>query len=164
MKEKGNIKKPAVPKSKTGYVKVEATERKSKGVKVAPLDWSRLLSTARVEGPDRKKSIYESINDHRTPHERDFDRAVFCTPVRRLKDKTQVFPLDMHDGVRTRLTHSMEVSNLARSMGTAVSAAMSRISRTMAASSANISPCRSNVSTSRHPDGFHGITLRSWRG
>lgn len=128
MKEKRDIKKPAAPKSKTGYVKVEVTERKVKKVKVAQLDWSTLLSTARVDGPDRKKSIYESINDHRTPHERDFDRTVFCTPVRRLKDKTQVFPLDMHDGVRTRLTHSMEVSNLARSMGTAVSVSVKGIS------------------------------------
>ncbi|MET4729605.1 dGTPase [Lysobacter enzymogenes] len=89
------------------------------------LDWGRLLSSARKPAPDRKKSIYEKIKDHRTDHERDFDRVVFCTPVRRLKDKTQVFPLDMHDGVRTRLTHSMEVSNLARSMGTAVAAELS---------------------------------------
>jgi dGTPase len=37
-----------------------------------------------------------------------------------MKDKTHEFPLDMHDGVRTRLTHSMEVSNLAKSMGTAI--------------------------------------------
>ncbi|TYT24965.1 dNTP triphosphohydrolase [Luteimonas viscosa] len=94
----------------------------AKTTEIKPLDWSKLLSTARVPGPDRKKMIYGTINDHRTDHERDFDRVVFCTPVRRLKDKTQVFPLDMHDGVRTRLTHSMEVSNLARSMGTAVAA------------------------------------------
>ncbi|MCR6627366.1 MAG: dNTP triphosphohydrolase [Pseudoxanthomonas sp.] len=55
-------------------------------------------------------------------------KAGRSTPVRRLKDKTQVFPLDMHDGVRTRLTHSMEVSNLARSMGMAVCAAIPEIS------------------------------------
>ncbi|MFC5525307.1 dGTP triphosphohydrolase [Rhodanobacter ginsengisoli] len=92
------------------------------------LDWEKLLSSERIKGLQRKKSIYGSITDHRTSHERDFDRAVFCTPVRRLKDKTQVFPLDMHDGVRTRLTHSLEVSNLARSMGTAVAALVSGIS------------------------------------
>jgi dGTPase len=94
---------------------------------IEPLDWERLLSASRMPGIDRKKSIYGSIDDHRTDHERDFDRVVFCTPVRRLKDKTQVFPLDMHDGVRTRLTHSMEVSNLARSMGTAVCAKIAAI-------------------------------------
>jgi len=83
-------------------------------------DWSRLLSTARIELAPRDRKIHLPLTDHRTAHERDFDRVVFCTPVRRMKDKTQVFPLDMHDGVRTRLTHSMEVSNLARSMGIAV--------------------------------------------
>ena len=81
-------------------------------------DWFRLLSSARIEPGSRKSKIH--LTDHRTAHERDFDRVVFCTPVRRMKDKTQVFPLDMHDGVRTRLTHSMEVSNLARSMGIAI--------------------------------------------
>lgn len=55
----------------------------------------------------------------RTEIERDYDRILFSTPVRRLADKTQVFPLDKNDSVRNRLTHSHEVSNLARSIGTA---------------------------------------------
>lgn len=55
--------------------------------------------------------------DARTPFERDFDRLLFSAPVRRMADKTQVFPLDRHDSVRNRLTHSHEVSNLARSIG-----------------------------------------------
>jgi len=58
--------------------------------------------------------------EHRTEIERDFDRILFSTPVRRLQDKTQVFPLEAHDSVRTRLTHSHEVANLARSFGTAL--------------------------------------------
>ena len=49
--------------------------------------------------------------------ERDYDRILFATPTRRLADKTQVFPLEPNDSVRTRLTHSHEVSNLARSIG-----------------------------------------------
>ena len=53
----------------------------------------------------------------RTGAERDFDRILFATPTRRLADKTQVFPMEEHDSVRTRLTHSHEVSNLARSIG-----------------------------------------------
>ncbi|MGZ5905642.1 MAG: dGTP triphosphohydrolase, partial [Reyranella sp.] len=57
---------------------------------------------------------------HRSEFERDFDRILFSTPVRRLSDKTQVFPLDRNDGVRTRLTHSHEVSNLARSIGSRI--------------------------------------------
>jgi dGTPase len=55
--------------------------------------------------------------DTRTPFEQDYDRLIFSTPVRRLADKTQVFPLEKNDSVRTRLTHSHEVSNLARSLG-----------------------------------------------
>ena len=55
--------------------------------------------------------------DKRTPFEQDYDRLLFSTPVRRLADKTQVFPLEKNDSVRTRLTHSHEVSNLARSLG-----------------------------------------------
>ena len=62
----------------------------------------------------------ELPHDSRTEIERDFDRVLFSTPVRRLADKTQVFPLDRNDSVRTRLTHSYEVSNLARSMGVAI--------------------------------------------
>lgn len=49
--------------------------------------------------------------------ERDYDRILFATPTRRMADKTQVFPLEENDSVRTRLTHSHEVSNLARSIG-----------------------------------------------
>lgn len=49
--------------------------------------------------------------------ERDFDRILFAAPTRRMADKTQVFPMDPNDSVRTRLTHSLEVSNLARSIG-----------------------------------------------
>lgn len=58
-----------------------------------------------------------SAADHRSAFQRDYDRVLFSTPVRRLADKTQVFPLDKNDGVRTRLTHSHEVANLARSVG-----------------------------------------------
>lgn len=56
----------------------------------------------------------------RTEIERDYDRILFSTPVRRMADKTQVFPLDKNDSVRTRLTHSHEVANLGRGIGTAL--------------------------------------------
>lgn len=55
---------------------------------------------------------------HRSVFQQDYDRLLFSTPVRRLADKTQVWPMDENDGVRTRLTHSHEVANLARSIGT----------------------------------------------
>ena len=65
------------------------------------------------------KSI-RSPADVRDEFERDYGRVVFSTPVRRLQNKTQVFPMDSHDAVRTRLTHSMEVSSVARGIGAAV--------------------------------------------
>ena len=80
------------------------------------MEWSKLLSTKRVrdlfEGPPTTKAGGEL----RTEFERDHGRALFSTPVRRLQDKAQVFPLDPHDAVRTRLTHSFEVSNVARDL------------------------------------------------
>lgn len=91
------------------------------------LDWEKLLSAVRFNDGEAPKRIEGEVNDHRVPHERDFDRVVFSAPVRRLKDKTQVFPLDFHDGVRTRLTHSLEVSNLARSMGVAIAARLDEL-------------------------------------
>lgn len=57
----------------------------------------------------------------RSPFQKDHDRILFSTPVRRLSDKTQVWPMDENDGVRTRLTHSHEVANLARSIGSQIS-------------------------------------------
>ena len=53
----------------------------------------------------------------RTEFDRDYGRTVFSTPVRRLQDKAQVFPLERHDAIRTRLTHSLEVSSVSRSLG-----------------------------------------------
>ena len=59
-------------------------------------------------------------DDHREQFERDYDRAIFSTPVKRLQDKAQVFPLEPHDAVRTRLTHSLEVSAVARGLAISV--------------------------------------------
>jgi dGTPase len=65
----------------------------------------------------RGKSGADAVGDPRIPHQHDYDRLLFSPPVRRLANKTQVFPLEKNDTVRTRLTHSHEVANLARSMG-----------------------------------------------
>ena len=85
------------------------------------LDWRRLLSsTRRKEIPHQGyKGQAESVGTGvgREELERDYDRILFAAPTRRLADKTQVFPLEPNDSVRTRLTHSHEVSNLARSIG-----------------------------------------------
>src|SRR5215212_7632828 len=74
-----------------------------------PMNWQNLLNRNR-----RRPTT--SLGDHRTEFERDFDRSVFSTPVKRLQDKAQVFPLEPHDAIRTRLTHSVEVSSVARGL------------------------------------------------
>ena len=61
------------------------------------MEWKTLLNPNRPEGTSQK------VPDHREQFERDYDRTVFSTPLRRLQDKTQVFPLDPNDSVRTRL-------------------------------------------------------------
>lgn len=80
------------------------------------LSWEALLNQI------RRKDLHGSAETMgtgagRTEFERDYDRILFATPTRRLADKTQVFPMEENDSVRTRLTHSHEVSNLARSIG-----------------------------------------------
>ena len=76
--------------------------------------WKQLLSPQRLG-----KSEAEAISPERSPFQQDFDRIVFSGAFRRLQDKTQVFPLVRADYVRTRLTHSIETSSIARSLGTA---------------------------------------------
>src|SRR6202167_4743398 len=76
------------------------------------MKWSRLISSTRAGRFDHPSS-------DRTEFEDDLGRVVFSTPVRRLQDKTHVFPLEPHDSVRTRLTHSLEVSSVARDLSQA---------------------------------------------
>ena len=79
------------------------------------MDWNRLLSRNR---PGLEPASPSS--EARTDFQRDFDRIVFSSAFRRLQDKTQVFPLSQSDYVRTRLTHSLEVSSVGRSLGAMV--------------------------------------------
>ena len=83
------------------------------------MEWEKLLSEKRIRELLEGKPANQAP-DERTQHGRDYDRAVFSTPVRRMQDKTQVFPLDPNDSVRTRLTHSLEVSNIARNMARSI--------------------------------------------
>jgi dGTPase len=76
--------------------------------------WKKLLSRRRLG----KLSDAEDMS--RTAFQRDFDRIVFSSAFRRLQDKTQVFPLAQNDNVRTRLSHSLEVSCVGRTLGTRV--------------------------------------------
>ncbi len=76
------------------------------------MNWRQLISSRRA-GPSDHPA------EDRTEFEDDLGRVVFSTPVRRLQDKTHVFPLEPHDSVRTRLTHSLEVSSVARDLSQA---------------------------------------------
>ena len=78
------------------------------------MNWEKLLSRNRIGEPLNED--VQSLNG-RSDFQRDFDRIVFCSAFRRLQDKTQVFPLPESDFVHTRLTHSLEVSCVGRSLG-----------------------------------------------
>ena len=77
-----------------------------------PMDWQRLLTRQRLG-----KDYPEGQESGRTCFQRDFDRLVFSSSFRRLKDKTQVFSLVDNDYIRTRLSHSIEASCVGRSLG-----------------------------------------------
>lgn len=83
------------------------------------MEWTKLLS------PRRKGEYARSTNtkstDLRSEFEKDYHRIIGSASFRRLQDKTQVFPLDNSDFIRTRLTHSLEVSSLAKSLGQNIS-------------------------------------------
>jgi dGTPase len=81
------------------------------------MHWKNLLSQTRVRELFEGDPSQRVPGDIRSPFDQDYGRAVFATPTRRLQDKAQVFPLEPHDAVRTRLTHSLEVSSIARGLG-----------------------------------------------
>ena len=76
------------------------------------MDWVQLLSNKRFGDKG-----YNPHDETRSRFEQDFDRIIFSHPFRKLQDKTQVFPLPEDDFVHTRLTHSLEVSSVGRSLG-----------------------------------------------
>jgi len=73
--------------------------------------WLELLSTVRIG------SKKPSTEQARSPFHKDYDRIIFSQSFRQLNRKTQVHPLTQHDGIHTRLTHSLEVSCIGRSLG-----------------------------------------------
>lgn len=81
------------------------------------MNWKQLLSTKRFGLED----IHKHTAKNRTEFQRDYDRLIFSAPFRRLQNKTQVFPLPGSVFVHNRLTHSLEVSCVGRSLGNAVS-------------------------------------------
>ncbi|MCO4781590.1 MAG: deoxyguanosinetriphosphate triphosphohydrolase [Candidatus Cloacimonetes bacterium] len=84
------------------------------------MTWDEILISKRLG----KKDGYDQIT--RSEFHRDYDRVVFSSAFRRLQDKTQVFPLAHIDYVRTRLTHSLEVASVGRSLGLEIGAYLSK--------------------------------------
>lgn len=81
------------------------------------MEWEKLLTNSRL---GEKSPVKRIPQDGRSQFQKDFDRIVFSPAFRRLQDKTQVFPLPESDFVHTRLTHSLEVSCVGRSLGNLV--------------------------------------------
>ena len=76
------------------------------------MNWTQLLSGKRLG-----VEAYHERKHERTNFQRDYDRLIFSSPFRRLQNKTQVFPLPGSIFVHNRLTHSLEVSCVGRSLG-----------------------------------------------
>ena len=85
------------------------------------MDWTRLLSGKRFGMEE-----YHERKHERTDFQRDYDRLIFSSPFRRLQNKTQVFPLPGSIFVHNRLTHSLEVSCVGRSLGNNVAKGLMR--------------------------------------
>ena len=87
---------------------------------VKKMDWSRLINDKRFGLED----YHDPKRGSRSDFQRDFDRLVFSSPFRRLQNKTQVFPLPGSIFVHNRLTHSMEVASVGRSLANEISSAL----------------------------------------
>ncbi len=79
------------------------------------MNWEQLLSLKRFG--DTHKRLRKEQDETRLGFEVDYDRIIFSSAFRSLQDKTQVIPLSKTDFVHTRLTHSLEVSVVARTLG-----------------------------------------------
>ncbi|MCI2229330.1 deoxyguanosinetriphosphate triphosphohydrolase [Polaribacter sp. MSW13] len=82
------------------------------------MNWEQLLSLKRFG--DTEKRLRAAQDETRLGFEVDFDRIIFSSAFRSLQDKTQVIPLSETDFVHTRLTHSLEVSVVGRTLGRSV--------------------------------------------
>ena len=82
------------------------------------MNWTELISSKRL---GTKPAVKQSELYNRTQFQRDYDRMIFSSPFRRMQNKTQVFPLPGSIFVHNRLTHSLEVASVGRSLGNILS-------------------------------------------
>ncbi len=82
------------------------------------MDWNKLISAKRLGMENWESS---KTQEDRSQFQRDYDRIIFSSPFRRMQNKTQVFPLPEHIFVHNRLTHSLEVASVGRSLGNLLS-------------------------------------------
>ncbi|MDE7438525.1 MAG: deoxyguanosinetriphosphate triphosphohydrolase [Muribaculaceae bacterium] len=80
------------------------------------MNWNQLICDKRLG----MEEYHDERHHTRSDFQRDYDRLIFSSPFRRLQNKTQVFPLPGSIFVHNRLTHSLEVSSVGRSMGNEV--------------------------------------------
>lgn len=86
------------------------------------MNWDKLINDKRLGLED----YHHSRQGSRSDFQRDFDRLVFSSPFRRLQNKTQVFPLPGSVFVHNRLTHSMEVASVGRSLANEISTVLKK--------------------------------------
>ena len=87
----------------------------------AVMDWGRLICDKRLG----MEEYHDDRHHTRSDFQRDYDRLIFSSPFRRLQNKTQVFPLPGSVFVHNRLTHSLEVSSVGRSLANEVAIRLS---------------------------------------
>lgn len=109
-----------------------------------------------------------SQNHHHRAFEEDYQRIVFSSAFRRLQDKTQVFPLEPNDYVRTRLTHSVEASCVGRTIGAEVAHRLSAAGKACSTDASAVFPALVSAACLAHdignpPFGHFGETaIRTW--
>lgn len=81
------------------------------------MNWDQLLSAKRLGLENRE---FKNTDEIRSQFQRDYDRIIFSSPFRRLQNKTQVFPLPGSVFVHNRLTHSLEVASVGRSLANVI--------------------------------------------
>ena len=88
------------------------------------MNWKSLYTSKRLGAESRYET--EKADLVRNAYLRDYDRLIFSSPFRRMQNKTQVFPVPGPIFVHNRLTHSLEVASVGRSLGKAVGVKLSQ--------------------------------------